>query len=129
MLPVDDSTATSPVSRRESDSTQVRPLSEVDPLDKAQTKESTQSEEQPPSQRKADTRQLPVLSAQTATKQWSSMRKRQSPTVREVRAGEDKKRSFSLTSIDDLKMTKASPTKVPLFTRLGRSWSRRMSST
>ncbi|VBB71424.1 Putative protein of unknown function [Podospora comata] len=130
MLPVDDSTATSPVSRRESDSTQVRPLSEVDSLDKAQTKESTQSEEQTSSQRKADTRQLPVLSARTAAKQWPSMRKRQSPTVREVQAGEeDKKRSFSLTSIEDLKMTKASPTKVPLFTRLGRSWSRRMSST
>ncbi|KAK0669119.1 hypothetical protein QBC41DRAFT_365040 [Cercophora samala] len=131
----EDSTATSPVSRRESDTTtQARPLSEVDPLDKAQTKESTLSDEQPslstvPSQPTVDTRQLPVLSNPTPTKQWSSMRKRQSPTVTELRTGdEDKRRSLSLTSIDDLKMPKGNPTKVPLFTRLGRSWSRRMSA-
>ncbi|KAK0732510.1 hypothetical protein B0T21DRAFT_384776 [Apiosordaria backusii] len=131
---VDDSTVTSPVSRRESDTTQARPLSEVDPLDKAETKESTQSDEERslstvPSQPKVETRQVPVLSSPTATRQWPSMQKRQAPTVTELRAGDaDKRRSLSLTSIDDLKMSKASPTKVPLFTRLGRSWSRRMSA-
>ncbi|KAK4174483.1 hypothetical protein QBC36DRAFT_312902 [Triangularia setosa] len=131
---VHDSTIASPVSRRESDTTQARPLSEVDPLDKAQTKESTQSDEQPslsavPSQPRVDTGQLPVLLASTTTRQCSSMRKRQSPMMMELQTGdEDKRRSLSLTSIEDLKMSKGSPTKVPLFTRLGRSWSRRMSA-
>ncbi|KAK4203941.1 hypothetical protein QBC40DRAFT_7835 [Triangularia verruculosa] len=131
----DDSTiVVGPVSRRESDTTQVRPLSQVDPLDKAQTEESTQSDERPPSstvpsQANVETRQPPVLSAPITTRQWPSMRKRQSPTVTELRTGdENKRRSLSLTSIDDLKMSKGGPPKVPLFTRLGRSWSRRMSA-
>lgn len=55
-----------------------------------------------------------------------STKKRQS-VVAETTA--DKKRSLSLNSIDDLKMGKLSQDKFPLFVRLGRSWSRRMSST
>jgi hypothetical protein len=40
----------------------------------------------------------------------------------------DRKRSMSLNSIDDMKTPKVSPGKVPFLARLGRSWSRRMSS-
>lgn len=124
-----------PINGRESDTAQARPLSEVDPLDKIETKESTQSDEQPSlstvlSQPKLETRQVPVPSSSpVTTRQWSSIRKRQSPTVTELQTEDaDKRRSLSLTSIDDLKMSKRSPTRVPLFTRLGRSWSRRMSA-
>jgi hypothetical protein len=35
---------------------------------------------------------------------------------------------MSLNSIDDMKTPKVSPGKVPFLARLGRSWSRRMSS-
>ncbi|KAK4040956.1 hypothetical protein C8A01DRAFT_35012 [Parachaetomium inaequale] len=40
----------------------------------------------------------------------------------------DRKRSMSLTSIDDMKTPKVSPDKLPFLVRLGRSWSRRLSS-
>jgi hypothetical protein len=41
----------------------------------------------------------------------------------------DKKRSMSLTSIDELKTPKAAQEKLPFIARLGRSWSRRLSSS
>jgi hypothetical protein len=41
----------------------------------------------------------------------------------------DRKRSMSLTSIDELKTPKAAQEKLPFIARLGRSWSRRLSSS
>ncbi|KAK4182725.1 hypothetical protein QBC35DRAFT_144011 [Podospora australis] len=40
----------------------------------------------------------------------------------------DKRRSLSLTSIDDIKMSSHKQDKVPFLSKLGRSWSRRMSA-
>ena len=41
----------------------------------------------------------------------------------------DRKRSMSLTSIDELKTPTAPQEKLPFIARLGRSWSRRLSSS
>ncbi|KAK4171727.1 hypothetical protein QBC36DRAFT_224243 [Triangularia setosa] len=133
---VDDTTAaTSPVSqRRESDTAQVRPLSEVDPLDQTavQTNKenTTQSGDELPSSTvpssqptTVDTRQ----SAPTTTGQWSSLSstiKRQSqPTVTELPwtgLGDDesKRRSLSLSSIDEFKMSKSGSSSLQKVSRL-----------
>jgi hypothetical protein len=54
--------------------------------------------------------------------------RRQRSTRHREPADVDKKRSLSLNSLDDLKPPKTSPEKFPFFTRLGRSWSRRLSA-
>ncbi|KAK4223981.1 hypothetical protein QBC38DRAFT_34295 [Podospora fimiseda] len=60
-------------------------------------------------------------------RQRSASSKKRQPLVTETSS--DKKRSLSLNSIDDYKRGKLSQDKFPLLVRLGRSWSRRMSST
>ena len=64
---------------------------------------------------------------QTPPERQSTKTKKRRSVVTETSS--DKKRSLSLNSIDDLKMGKLPQDKFPLFVRLGRSWSRRMSST
>ncbi|KAK3900083.1 hypothetical protein C8A05DRAFT_45997 [Staphylotrichum tortipilum] len=58
-----------------------------------------------------------------------TFRRRSTKTRLPASSPPDKKRSFSLTSLDDLKTPpKSTPSKSPFFVRLGRSWSRRLSA-
>ncbi|KAK3985062.1 hypothetical protein QBC44DRAFT_164457 [Cladorrhinum sp. PSN332] len=139
-LDVVSSATATPESRRESQTTQ-RPLSQVI-LDDATTE--TRSDDQTslsssPSPAKAELpdarrprkyqqqEQTAVTEPMSRQRSGSTTKKKQS-LVTETPS--DKKRSLSLNSIDDIKMGKLSQeNKLPLLVRLGRSWSRRMSST
>lgn len=54
--------------------------------------------------------------------------KQRSSKHQKVDVSADRKRSGSLTSIEDLKNPQSTPEKTPLLARLSRSWSRRLSA-
>ncbi|KAK4160093.1 hypothetical protein QBC43DRAFT_293291 [Cladorrhinum sp. PSN259] len=128
------STTTTPESRRESQIPQRRLSQTV--LDDAAKENDQAPLSSTPSPAKAELpdarrprryhQQEQTIVESVARQRSSSTRKIQSLVAE---TASDKKRSLSLNSIDDLKMNKLSQDKFPLLVRLGKSWSRRMSST
>lgn len=112
-----------------------RPVSDVYPVDEAielrtddqsslsTVPSQTKPERPEPLLQRKQSPQVPARTVPTPTSSPLSNRKRHSIITETLK---DKRRSLSLTSIDDIKMSKQE--KVPFLSKLGRSWSRRMSA-